>query len=168
MCFVCWHIPCREGSHGLDLSFVTHIFLMDTIFDESLEQQVWILHAFISIHFPKSWYGVTSIGHKQSISDGVAETCYCWSTHYDGYDWRTYLSVIFFPVCSSSIILLKPNLSGNVMEKIQLKKEMLLLLRRWMLMSETFRLKNTSRAKMSSRVTSILLGMFCRRIYVNI
>ncbi len=30
----------RDGSHGLDLSFVTHIFLMDTIFDESLENQV--------------------------------------------------------------------------------------------------------------------------------
>ncbi|CEG41169.1 hypothetical protein F444_11252 [Plasmopara halstedii] len=28
------------GSHGLDLSFVTHIFLMDEIWDKSLEQQV--------------------------------------------------------------------------------------------------------------------------------
>lgn len=29
-----------EGSHGLDLSFVTHIFLMDTILNDSIEQQV--------------------------------------------------------------------------------------------------------------------------------
>ncbi|KAL4152479.1 hypothetical protein PRNP1_009408 [Phytophthora ramorum] len=28
------------GSHGLDLSFVTHLFLMDEIWDKSLEQQV--------------------------------------------------------------------------------------------------------------------------------
>ncbi|CAI5746202.1 unnamed protein product [Peronospora destructor] len=28
------------GSHGLDLSFVTHIFLMDEIWDKSLEEQV--------------------------------------------------------------------------------------------------------------------------------
>lgn len=30
----------KEGSHGLDLSFVTHIFLMDTIEDRALEEQV--------------------------------------------------------------------------------------------------------------------------------
>eukprot|EP00602_Paraphysomonas_sp_CaronLab_P006571 CAMPEP_0185034810 /NCGR_PEP_ID=MMETSP1103-20130426/25010_1 /TAXON_ID=36769 /ORGANISM="Paraphysomonas bandaiensis, Strain Caron Lab Isolate" /LENGTH=814 /DNA_ID=CAMNT_0027571601 /DNA_START=412 /DNA_END=2856 /DNA_ORIENTATION=+ len=30
----------REGSHGLDLSYVTHIFLMDSILDDSLFQQV--------------------------------------------------------------------------------------------------------------------------------
>jgi len=30
----------KEGSHGLDLSFVTHIFFMDEIFDKSLESQV--------------------------------------------------------------------------------------------------------------------------------
>ncbi|CAE7548030.1 unnamed protein product, partial [Symbiodinium microadriaticum] len=30
----------RDGSHGLDLSFVTHIFLMDSILDESLLFQV--------------------------------------------------------------------------------------------------------------------------------
>ena len=30
----------RVGSHGLDLSFVTHIFLMDSILDASLKQQV--------------------------------------------------------------------------------------------------------------------------------
>jgi hypothetical protein len=29
-----------EGSHGLDLSFVTHMFLMDAVLDASLEQQV--------------------------------------------------------------------------------------------------------------------------------
>lgn len=29
-----------DGSHGLDLSFVTHIFLLDKIWDKSLEQQV--------------------------------------------------------------------------------------------------------------------------------
>uniref|UniRef100_M4B1I0 Helicase C-terminal domain-containing protein n=1 Tax=Hyaloperonospora arabidopsidis (strain Emoy2) TaxID=559515 RepID=M4B1I0_HYAAE len=28
------------GSHGLDLSFVTHVFLMEEIWDKSLEQQV--------------------------------------------------------------------------------------------------------------------------------
>lgn len=32
--------PYRDGSHGLDLSYVTHIFLMDTILDISLMQQV--------------------------------------------------------------------------------------------------------------------------------
>lgn len=30
----------QQGSHGLDLSFVTHIFLVDTILDKSLESQV--------------------------------------------------------------------------------------------------------------------------------
>lgn len=30
----------RDGSHGLDLSYVTHIFLMDTVLDNSLLQQV--------------------------------------------------------------------------------------------------------------------------------
>lgn len=30
----------KEGSHGLDLSFVTHIFLMDSIEDRALEEQV--------------------------------------------------------------------------------------------------------------------------------
>lgn len=38
-----------EGSHGLDLSFVTHIFLMDTVFDESLEQQVFLYFLFDNI-----------------------------------------------------------------------------------------------------------------------
>lgn len=30
----------RDGSHGLDLSFVTHIFLMEEIWDAGLEDQV--------------------------------------------------------------------------------------------------------------------------------
>ena len=30
----------KDGSHGLDLSFVTHIFFLDTIYDKSLESQV--------------------------------------------------------------------------------------------------------------------------------
>ena len=30
----------KDGAHGLDLSFVTHIFLMDSILDESLLFQV--------------------------------------------------------------------------------------------------------------------------------
>eukprot|EP00978_Attheya_sp_CCMP212_P025477 scaffold82005_cov57-Attheya_sp.AAC.3 len=30
----------RDGSHGLDLSFVTHMFFMEEIWDKSLEQQV--------------------------------------------------------------------------------------------------------------------------------
>ena len=30
----------RKGAHGLDLSFVTHMFLMDQIWDRSLETQV--------------------------------------------------------------------------------------------------------------------------------
>ena len=30
----------KDGSHGLDLSFVTHIFFMDEILDKSLESQV--------------------------------------------------------------------------------------------------------------------------------
>ncbi|CAM9739199.1 unnamed protein product [Chrysoparadoxa australica] len=30
----------KDGSHGLDLSFVTHIFLMDELWDRSLEDQV--------------------------------------------------------------------------------------------------------------------------------
>jgi hypothetical protein len=30
----------KEGSHGLDLSFVSHIILMDSILDEALEKQV--------------------------------------------------------------------------------------------------------------------------------
>lgn len=32
----------KKGAHGLDLSFVTHMFLMDQIWDRSLETQVWI------------------------------------------------------------------------------------------------------------------------------
>mmetsp|Transcript_39858 Transcript_39858/g.119939 ORF Transcript_39858/g.119939 Transcript_39858/m.119939 type:complete len:755 (-) Transcript_39858:80-2344(-) len=31
---------CKDGSHGLDLSFVTHIFFLDTIYDKALENQV--------------------------------------------------------------------------------------------------------------------------------
>ncbi|CAN0094409.1 unnamed protein product, partial [Hapterophycus canaliculatus] len=31
----------KKGAHGLDLSFVTHMFLMDQIWDRSLETQVW-------------------------------------------------------------------------------------------------------------------------------
>ena len=30
----------KKGAHGLDLSFVTHMFLMDQIWDRSLETQV--------------------------------------------------------------------------------------------------------------------------------
>lgn len=30
----------KRGAHGLDLSFVTHMFLMDQIWDRSLETQV--------------------------------------------------------------------------------------------------------------------------------
>jgi len=30
----------KQGSVGLDLSFVTHIFFLDTIYDKSLEAQV--------------------------------------------------------------------------------------------------------------------------------
>lgn len=32
----------KKGAHGLDLSFVTHMFLMDQIWDRSLETQVAI------------------------------------------------------------------------------------------------------------------------------
>ena len=31
---------CREGALGIDLSFATHLFLMDSILDAELEQQV--------------------------------------------------------------------------------------------------------------------------------
>jgi len=37
-CFVM--LLSKDGSHGLDLSFVTHIFFLDEIWDRSLEQQV--------------------------------------------------------------------------------------------------------------------------------
>ncbi|EKU20846.1 ring finger-like protein, partial [Nannochloropsis gaditana CCMP526] len=30
----------KEGSHGLDLSLATHVFLMDQIWDENLQNQV--------------------------------------------------------------------------------------------------------------------------------
>jgi hypothetical protein len=32
----------KDGSHGLDLSFVTHIFLLDKIWDPALEKQVGV------------------------------------------------------------------------------------------------------------------------------
>jgi hypothetical protein len=31
---------CHDGSHGLDLSFVTHLFLVNEIADPAIEQQV--------------------------------------------------------------------------------------------------------------------------------
>jgi hypothetical protein len=37
------------GAHGLDLSFVTHVFIMDEIWDKAMEEQVrtvWCYHLF--------------------------------------------------------------------------------------------------------------------------
>ena len=31
---------CEDGSHGLDLSFVTHLFILNPILDAALERQV--------------------------------------------------------------------------------------------------------------------------------
>lgn len=44
----------KKGAHGLDLSFVTHMFLMDQIWDRSLETQV-------------KWYNVRSVSIRGSV-----------------------------------------------------------------------------------------------------
>ena len=54
---------CEDGSHGLDLSFVTHIFLLDILKDPALLKQVPCIarHCLLACHCLPAAFGLLSV-----------------------------------------------------------------------------------------------------------